>query len=70
VDVVVLAIELDQLAFEVGAHRARDLLHPLEVRVIEDQVPVLRHGSQVREKTEVQCPPVRMFYISGIEQVL
>jgi hypothetical protein len=51
-DMVVLAVELDQLTFEVGAHRARDLFRPLEVRVSEDFVPVLRHENQVRVKGE------------------
>jgi hypothetical protein len=31
VDVVVLAVELDELGLEVGAHRPHDLFHPGEV---------------------------------------
>src|SRR5690606_37592851 len=47
VDVVVLAVELDQLGLEVLAHGPHDLLAPRQVPVGEDRVPVLRHENQV-----------------------
>ncbi len=47
VDVVVLAVELDQLGLEVLAHGPHDFLAPRQVPVAEDGVPVLRHENQV-----------------------
>ena len=52
VDVVVLAVELDQLAFEVGADGPHDLFHARQVGVLEDLVPVLRHENQVCVRNE------------------
>ena len=52
VDVVVLAVELDQLGLEVGAHRPHDLLHPGQVPVAEHLVPVFRHENQVSVQGE------------------
>jgi hypothetical protein len=45
VDVVVLAVELDQLGLEVTAHVSHDLFHPGQVAVIEYLVPELRYGT-------------------------
>lgn len=70
-DVVGLAVELDQLALEVRAHRAEDLFQPGRVGADEDRVPVLSDENQVSVKHEnavsaganvpVACrePPVR-----------
>ena len=52
VDVVVRAVELDQLGLEVLAHGLHDLLAPRQVPVGEDRVPVLRHENQVDMHSE------------------
>jgi putative transposase len=49
VDVVGLAVELGQFAFEVGAHVAHDLLRPLWVPPGEHLIPVL-HSEHQHEK--------------------
>jgi hypothetical protein len=52
VDVVVFAVELGQLGFEVGADRSHDLLHAVEMLVSEHLVPELRHENQMGMQDE------------------
>ncbi len=64
VDVVVLAVELDQLAFEVGADGPHDLFHARQVGVLENLVPVLRHENQVGVKDESTVPTSDVLILS------
>jgi hypothetical protein len=52
VDVVVLAVELDQFGFEVRAHCPHDRFHPGEVPVVEHPVPESRYEDQVGVQAE------------------
>jgi putative transposase len=56
VHVVVLAVELLQLALEVRAHVPHDLLKPLKVRPGEDRAAVLGEEDQVRVEHENTVP--------------
>jgi hypothetical protein len=55
-DMVVLAVELHQLALEVRAHRPHDLLHARQMNIGEHLVPELGHEDQVHMHHESTVP--------------
>ena len=68
VDVVVLAVELDQLALEVRAHGPHDLLHARQVPSLNTLCRYFVTKTKWACRTKTQCLPVRMASISAINQ--
>jgi hypothetical protein len=55
-DVIVLAVELHELALEVLAYGPHDLLHAPKMNVLEHLVPELGHKNQVDMHHENTVP--------------
>jgi hypothetical protein len=60
VDVVGLAVEFDEFAFEVAAHIPHDLFHAHEVAFAQHPMSIFGDENQVACSTKMQCLPVRM----------
>jgi hypothetical protein len=52
VNVIRLAVDLEQLRFEVAADLPENFLHGLEVLLLEDVLSVFGHENQVNMKVE------------------
>jgi hypothetical protein len=63
VDVIALAVELDQLGIEVFAHVAKDAMKAVEVLLSEHSAPVFGHEDQVgmNGKNAVSAPSIVSF---------